>query len=85
MHKDHKTHSVERLVEVAFGAADLDWKEHVVIDQKFIRPAEVNILIGDASKAKKALGWEPKVTFEQMISMMVESDLERLKTKHKIS
>ena len=80
-----ETHSVERLVDVAFSAADLDWNEHVVIDQKFIRPAEVNILIGDASKAKKALGWEPEVTFEQMIHMMVESDIERLKIKHKIS
>lgn len=80
-----ETYSVERLVEVAFGAVDLDWKEHVVIDQKFIRPAEVNILIGDASKAKKALGWEPEVSFEQMINMMVEADLERLKVKHKIS
>ena len=74
-----ETHSVKRLVEVAFGAADLDWEKYVVIDPKFVRPAEVDLLIGDPSKAKQKLGWEPKVTFEQMIQMMVEADLERIR------
>jgi len=55
----------------------LDWRKHVVIDPKFIRPAEVDILVGDASKAKKKLGWVPTVTFEQMIERMVDADLER--------
>lgn len=71
-------YSVEQLVEAAFTAVDLDWKKYVVIDQKFVRPAEVDLLIGDPSKAKKVLGWEPKVTFEQMVEMMVKADLERL-------
>jgi GDPmannose 4,6-dehydratase len=74
-----KTHTVERLVEVAFGAADLDWKKHVVIDPALVRPAEVDLLIGDPAKAKRQLGWEPKITFEQMIERMVASDLARLK------
>jgi GDPmannose 4,6-dehydratase len=74
-----KTHTVERLVEVAFGAADLDWKKHVVIDPALVRPAEVDLLIGDPAKAKKQLGWEPKITFEQMIERMVKSDIDRLK------
>ncbi len=72
-------HTVERLVEVAFGAVDLDWKKHVVIDPQFVRPAEVDLLIGDPAKAKKHLGWEPKITFEQMIDRMVKADLARLK------
>ncbi len=72
-------HTVERLVEVAFGAVDLDWKKHVVIDPQFVRPAEVDLLIGDPAKAKKQLGWEPKITFEQMIDRMVKADLARLK------
>lgn len=74
-----ETHSVQRLVEVAFQVADLDWEKHVVIDEKFMRPAEVSLLIGDPAKAKKQLGWEPEVTFEQMIQMMVESDLKLLR------
>jgi GDPmannose 4,6-dehydratase len=73
-----KTYTVKYLVETAFGAADLDWQKHVVIDPAFIRPAEVDLLIGDPSKAKKALGWEPQVSFEQMIKMMVDSDVKRL-------
>lgn len=73
-----ETHSVKKLVECAFGAADLDWEKHVVIDQKFIRPAEVDLLIGDPSKAKEQLGWEPKVSFAQMIEMMVKNDIELL-------
>jgi GDPmannose 4,6-dehydratase len=74
-----KTYSVERLLEVAFGAADLDWKKYTVQDPKFLRPAEVDLLVGDPAKAHAKLGWEPEVSFEQLIQMMVEADIERLK------
>ena len=72
-----ETRSVQELVETAFEHAGLDWRKHVVIDPKFIRPAEVDVLVGDASKAKKKLGWSPTVTFKQMIERMVDADLER--------
>jgi GDPmannose 4,6-dehydratase len=71
-----KTHSVRELLEVAFDAAGLDWKEYVEIDPKLIRPAEVEFLCGDATKAKEKLGWEPEVSFERLIKMMVEADLD---------
>ena len=71
-----KTHSVRDLVEVAFAAVGLDWKQYVEIDPKLIRPAEVDFLCGDATKAREKLGWEPEVTFEKLIKMMVEADLE---------
>jgi GDPmannose 4,6-dehydratase len=71
-----KTHSVRELLEVAFDAAGLDWNEHVEIDPKLIRPAEVDFLCGNATKAKERLGWEPEVSFEELIKMMVEADLE---------
>ncbi|GAB5489819.1 MAG: GDP-mannose 4,6-dehydratase [Phototrophicaceae bacterium] len=74
-----KTHSVERLLEVAFSCIDLDWKNYYQQDERFMRPAEVDLLIGDPTKAEEKLGWKPQVTFEQMIQMMVESDIERLK------
>ncbi len=73
-----ETHTVERLVEVAFGAAGLDWKKYVKIDPALVRPAEVDLLIGDPAKAKKHLGWEPEVSFEQLIERMVKADLARL-------
>jgi GDPmannose 4,6-dehydratase len=73
-----QTHTVQRLVELAFAAVDLDWKKYVVIDPLLVRPAEVDLLIGDPSKARKQLGWEPKVSFEQLVKMMVDADLERL-------
>jgi GDPmannose 4,6-dehydratase len=72
-----ETHSVGDLVEVAFSHAGLDWKKHVKLDPAFLRPAEVDLLIGDASKAKDQLGWKPHVSFEQLVTMMVEADLER--------
>ena len=72
------THSVQHLVEVAFGHAGLDWKEFVEEDPRFRRPAEVERLQADPSKAKRQLGWEPTVSFEQLITMMVDADLERL-------
>jgi len=74
-----ETHSVRELVEIAFARVDLDWKKHVEIDPQFIRPAEVDVLIGDYSKAKKKLGWEPKVSFKALVEMMVDADVARLK------
>jgi GDPmannose 4,6-dehydratase len=73
-----ETHTVQRLVEVAFGHVGLSWDSYVKQDPAFLRPAEVDLLIGDPAKAKKALGWKPKVSFEQMIQMMVDADMERL-------
>ncbi len=72
------THSVRQLVETAFGHVGLDWQKYVRIDQAFIRPAEVDHLIGDASKAKQVLGWEPAVSFEQLVAMMVDADIKAL-------
>jgi GDPmannose 4,6-dehydratase len=73
-----ETHTVKELVQVAFDHAGLDWEKHVKLDPAFIRPAEVDLLIGDPAKAKKKLGWSPKVSFEQLVKMMVDSDIERL-------
>jgi GDPmannose 4,6-dehydratase len=70
-----ETHSVEELVQIAFDYAGLDWKKFIKIDQRFVRPAEVDLLIGDAAKAREKLGWETRVTFEEMIRMMVDNDL----------
>ncbi len=72
-----KTWSVKQLVETAFAAAKLDWQKHVEIDSTFLRPAEVDLLVADPSKAKKVLEWEPKTSFEEMIKIMVDADLER--------
>ena len=73
-----ETHTVRRLVELAFRAVDLDWQKYVVIDQALVRPAEVDLLIGDPAKAKAKLGWVPEVTFEQLVTRMVKADLARL-------
>ncbi|WP_251555324.1 GDP-mannose 4,6-dehydratase [Neobacillus muris] len=72
-----ETHTVKEFVDIAFKHVGLDWKEFVVQDPKFMRPAEVDLLLGDPSKAKKRLGWKQKVDFEQLVKMMVESDLEK--------
>jgi GDPmannose 4,6-dehydratase len=72
------THSVRELVKVAFGHAGLDWREHVVDDPKFHRPAEVDLLVGNAARARAELGWEPTVDFEGLVKMMVDADLDRL-------
>lgn len=72
------THSVEEFVELAFSSVGLDWHEHVVIDERLYRPAEIHELRGDYSKAKKILGWKPTVSFEELVKMMVEADLKRL-------
>jgi GDPmannose 4,6-dehydratase len=73
-----ETHSVERLVEIAFSHVGLDWHDHVVLDERFVRPAEVDLLIGDRSKAEAKLRWTPTVSFEELVRMMVDADLERL-------
>ena len=70
-----RTHTVQRLCEIAFEAAGLNWQDHVVIDERFFRPAEVDLLVGDSEKARSELGWKPEVSFEQMIVDMVEADL----------
>ena len=74
-----ESHTVGKLCEIAFAHLDLDYKDYVVTDPRFVRPAEVEELLGDASHARKTLGWEPEVSFEQMIEMMVDADMERLK------
>ncbi len=73
-----ETNTVERLVDLAFARAGLDREKHVVIDPAFIRPAEVDLLIGDPTHAKEKLGWKPKVDFEGLVNMMVDADIERL-------
>jgi GDPmannose 4,6-dehydratase len=77
-----ETHSIRELCEVAFGHVGLDWQEYVVQDERFMRPAEVDLLVGDASKAGRVLGWEPAVTFRGLIEMMVDADLETLQQQH---
>jgi GDPmannose 4,6-dehydratase len=72
------SHSVRELVEIAFGRVGLDWQKHVRIDPALLRPAEVDHLLGDASKARKELAWSPQVNFKQLVEMMVDADLERL-------
>ncbi|HUZ21220.1 MAG TPA: GDP-mannose 4,6-dehydratase [Acidimicrobiales bacterium] len=73
-----ETHSVREFCEVAFGRAGLRWEDHVVVDESYFRPAEVDLLVGDAGKARKQLGWEPEVDFVRLVEMMVDADLERL-------
>jgi len=70
-----RTHSVRQLCEVAFAHVGLDWAEHVVVDERFLRPAEVDLLVGDPSRARAELGWEPTVGFERLVAMMVDADL----------
>lgn len=79
-----ETHSVQELVEIAFRHVGLDWRDHVVVDEKYVRPAEVDLLIGDASKAREKLGWRQEVSFEELVRMMVDSDLERVGRLSKI-
>ncbi|MGE5264069.1 MAG: GDP-mannose 4,6-dehydratase [Acidobacteriota bacterium] len=77
-----RTHSIRRLCEVAFGCVDLDWERYVYVNEADLRPADVDLLIGDASKARKILGWQPSVTFEEMVERMVQADLIALKKQH---
>ena len=73
-----ETHSVREFCEFAFGRAGLDYKDHVVVDERFFRPAEVDLLVGDAAKAETQLGWRPRTRFNQLVEMMVDHDLETL-------
>ena len=71
-----ETHSVEEFLTEAFSRVRLDWHDYVEIDPKYLRPAEVDLLVGDSSKAKRMLNWEPKVTFAELVSIMVDADIE---------
>jgi GDPmannose 4,6-dehydratase len=75
-----ESHSVKEFLKLAFDYVGLDWKKYVVIDKTLYRPAEVHLLKGDYSKAKKKLGWKPTVEFEDLVRMMVDCDLKRLKS-----
>ncbi|MEO1561043.1 MAG: GDP-mannose 4,6-dehydratase, partial [Cyanobacteria bacterium J06632_19] len=74
----NETHSVREFLELAFSYVNLDWQEYVEFDQRYLRPAEVDLLIGDSTKARTQLGWTPSVTFEQLVALMVEADLQAL-------
>jgi len=76
-----ESHTVRELVEIAFGTLGLDWRQHVREDPALLRPAEVERLVGDASKARRVLGWAPRVTFRELVEMMVRADLERLQRR----
>jgi GDPmannose 4,6-dehydratase len=73
-----ETHSVQEFCEVAFARAGLSWRDHVTVDPRFVRPAEVDVLLGDAAKARTRLGWKPRVAFRELVEMMVDADLARL-------
>ena len=75
-----ETHSVEEFLELAFEHVDLDWRDYVVQDPRYMRPAEVDLLVGDASKAGRQLGWEPVVTFQELVRMMVDADLDMVQS-----
>ena len=77
----NETHTVKEFCEKAFGHVGLNWEDYVEVDEKYNRPAEVDLLIGDPAHAKKQLNWEPKITFEGLVKMMVDADLEDLKDK----
>jgi len=72
-------HTVREFAELAFACADLDWRKHVEIDPRYFRPNEVNFLLGDASRARRVLGWEPKVRFPELVKIMVEADIRMLR------
>ncbi len=76
-----ETHSVQEFCEEAFGLVGLDWRKYVELDQRYLRPAEVDVLMGDPSKAKKRLGWEPKVKFKELVKIMVEADVKALEDR----
>ena len=76
-----ETHEVREFCELAFKAVDLDFRDYVVIDEAFFRPAEVDLLVGDCTKADEKLGWRPTTTFQELVVGMVESDITRLKSQ----
>ncbi len=75
------THSVEELVQVAFEHVGLEWRKHVIVDPRFYRPAEVDVLIAEPSRIRAELGWKPQISFQQLITMMVDADVDRLRPK----
>ena len=79
------THSVKDLVQIAFDYVNLNWEDYVIVDPKFVRPAEVDLLLGDSTKAKDKLGWKPAVDFKSLIKMMVDADLEKVKNNIHLS
>ncbi|MFH2055867.1 MAG: GDP-mannose 4,6-dehydratase [bacterium] len=79
-----ENHSVQEFVEIAFARLDLDYKKHVATDPRFVRPAEVDILLGKSDHARRELGWEPTVSFKELVEMMVDYDLQVLKEKHNL-
>jgi len=79
------TYSVKDLVQVAFDYLNLNWEDYVIVDPKFVRPAEVKLLLGDPSKAFKKIGWKPEVSFEELVKMMVDADLEKVKNNIHLS
>ena len=80
-----ETHTVKEFLEEAFSYADLDWQKFVKIDKRYFRPAEVDVLIGDASKAKKVLGWSPKTTFRELVRLMVDADIAQLNKEYHLN
>ena len=78
-----EAHTVREFVELAFAHAGLDWKEHVEVDARYFRPAEVDYLCADASKARRVLGWEPAVTFGELVRIMVEADMQAVEARLK--
>lgn len=74
----NETHSIREFLDIAFGHVNLDWQNYVKFDERYLRPAEVDILIGDADKAKEKLGWEPSISFEGLVKLMVDSDIKAL-------
>jgi GDPmannose 4,6-dehydratase len=79
------TYSVKDLVQIAFDYVNLNWEDYVIVDPKFVRPAEVKLLLGDSSKALKKIGWKPEVSFEELVKMMVNADLEIVKNNIHLS
>ncbi|HEX8922435.1 MAG TPA: GDP-mannose 4,6-dehydratase, partial [Pyrinomonadaceae bacterium] len=80
-----ESHSIRDLLEEAFGYLELDWQQYVETDAKYLRPAEVNSVVGDASKARRVLGWKPRTTFRELVKMMVDSDLALVKSEAQMS
>ena len=73
-----ETHSVKEFLELAFSYVDLNWQDYVEFDERYLRPAEVELLIGDPTKAQQKLGWQPSITFKQLVALMVEADLKAI-------
>jgi GDPmannose 4,6-dehydratase len=80
-----QTHSIRELLDVAFGRLELDWKDYVETDPRYLRPSEVDFLLGDPAKAKRVLGWQPQVTFRELIHMMVDSDLQLAERERRLT